>query len=76
MSHTTSPSMHRPYGVVRVCQEWGLIRSTCYQQRTCGASGHVRQARAQDRVHRKVLTRHIHQVLATSPFLGEGHRKV
>ena len=34
MSHTLSPSTQRPYGVVRVCQEWGLSRSTCYQQQT------------------------------------------
>ncbi len=32
MSHTTSPSVQRPYGVVRVCQEWGLSRATCYHQ--------------------------------------------
>ena len=34
MSHTPSSSTNRLYGVVRVCQEWGLSRSTCYQQRT------------------------------------------
>jgi hypothetical protein len=32
MSHTTSPSTNRPYGVVRVCQEWGVRRSTFYNQ--------------------------------------------
>ena len=30
MSHTTSPSTQRPYGVVRVCQEWSLSRATFY----------------------------------------------
>jgi len=33
MSHTPSSSTNRPYGVVRVCQEWGLSRSSFYTQR-------------------------------------------
>ncbi len=41
-----------------------------------GASGHARQARSRTSYPDEVLTGHIRQVLATSPFLGEGHRKV
>jgi transposase InsO family protein len=78
MSHATSPSTQRPYGVVRVCQEWGLSRSTCYQQRTrTGASAATPAKRGPKTAYTdEVLTGHIRQVLTTSSFLGEGHRKV
>lgn len=78
MSHATSPSTQRPYGVVRVCQEWGLSRSTCYQQRTRAEAPPATLAKRGPKTAYpdEVLTGHIRQVLATSPFLGEGHRKV
>jgi hypothetical protein len=43
MSHATSPSLNRQYSVVRVCEEWGLARSTFYHQQ-----GHVAQPPAHD----------------------------
>ncbi len=78
MSHTTSPSTQRPYGVARVCQEWGLSRSTCYQQRTRAEAPPAMPSKRGPKTSYTddVLTEHIRQVLATSPFLGEGHRKV
>jgi putative transposase len=78
MSHATSPSTQRPYGVVRVCQEWGLSRSTCYQQRTRAEAPPATLAKRGPKTAYtdEVLTGHIRQVLATSPFLGEGHRKI
>lgn len=78
MSHTMSPSTQRPSGVVRVCQEWGLSRSTCYQQRTRAKAPPATPAKRGPKTSYtdEVLTGHIRQVLATSPFLGEGHRKV
>ena len=78
MSHTPSPSTQRPYGVVRVCQEWGLSRSTCYQQRTRAETPPATPIKRGPKTlyTDAVLTEHIRQVLATSPFLGEGHRKV
>ncbi|MBI5855986.1 MAG: IS3 family transposase [Nitrospirae bacterium] len=78
MSHATSPSTHRRYGVVRVCQEWGVRRSTFYHQR----GGADRPAREPAKRGPKTsytdeaLTVHIRQVLTASPFVGEGHRKV
>ena len=33
MSHETSPSTHRPYGIVRVPRVWQVPRSTVYAQR-------------------------------------------
>ena len=78
MSHTLSPSTQRPYGVVLVCQEWGLSRSTCYQQRARAEAPPATPIKRGAKIlyTDAVLTEHIRQVLATSPFLGEGHRKV
>ncbi len=78
MSHTTSPSSNRPYGVVRVCEEWGLARSTFYHQqdRATGPPAEPTKRGPKTAYTDEALTGHIRQVLATSPFLGEGHRKV
>jgi putative transposase len=78
MSHATSPSTQRPYGVVRVCQEWGVHRSTFYHQRrglACSASEPAKRGPKTSYTD-EALTVLIRQVLAVSPFLGEGHRKV
>ncbi|GIW54147.1 MAG: integrase [Nitrospiraceae bacterium] len=78
MSRTTSPSVHRPYGVVRVCQEWGLSRATFYHQRGRAAQPPRAPAKRGPKTSYtdEALTSFIRQVLAASPFLGEGHRKV
>jgi putative transposase len=78
MSHTTSPSTQRPYGVVRVCQEWGLRRATFYAQPGRSVSPPREPAKRGPKTWYtdEVRTAHIRQVLATSPFLGEGHRNV
>lgn len=78
MSHATSPSTQRPYGVVQVCQEWGLSRSTCYLQRTRAETPPATSAKRGPKTlyTDEGLIMHIRHVLATSPFLGEGHRKV
>jgi putative transposase len=78
MSHATSPSVHRPYGVVRVCQEWGLRRST-FSHRQGRAAWPPREPATRGpktAYPDAALTGHVRQVLAASPFLGEGHRKV
>ncbi|MBK8276251.1 MAG: DDE-type integrase/transposase/recombinase [Nitrospira sp.] len=78
MSHTTSASTNRPYGVVRVCQERGVRRSTFYHQQGRGAPSQGAPAKRGPKTAYtdEGLTTHIRQVLAASPFLGEGHRKV
>ena len=78
MSHTTSPSTNRSYGVVRVCQEWGVRRSTFYHHQHRAASLPTEPAKRGPKTAYtdEVLTAHIRQVLVASPFLGEGHRKV
>lgn len=78
MSHTTSPSVQRPYGVVRICQEWGLSRSTVYHQQSRDVHPpHASATRGPKTGYTDAeLTGHIRTVITTSPFLGEGHRKV
>lgn len=78
MSHTTSSATNRPYGVVRVYQEWSLSRATFYHQQDRAADPPAEPTKRGPKTAYtdEVLTVHIRQVLATSPFLGEGHRKV
>ncbi|MDF0652892.1 MAG: hypothetical protein P0121_15650 [Nitrospira sp.] len=77
MSHTTSPSVQRPYGVVRVCQEWGLSRATFYHQQGRGAQPSIPAKRGPKTAYTdEALTGHIRTVITISLFLGEGHRKV
>jgi hypothetical protein len=78
MSHATSSSMNRPYGVVRVCEEWGLARSTFYYQQDRVAQSPRALAKRGPKTSYtdEALTGHLRQVLATSPFLGEGHHNV
>jgi transposase InsO family protein len=70
--------MNRRYGVVRVCREWGLSRSTFYHQQGHAARPPREPAKRGPKTREtdEALTAHIRQVLAASPFLGEGHRKV
>jgi putative transposase len=77
VSQTVSPSTGRRYGRQRTCQALGVPRSTLYAVR-------ARQQRAAPRQKRgpktactdDELTVHIRAVLARSPFVGEGYRKV
>jgi transposase InsO family protein len=78
MSHATSPSTQRRYGVVLVTQAWQIARSSFY--------GQLRRAAQPERALRRrgpktewsdaALLEKIRAVLAASPFHGEGHRKV
>ncbi len=78
MSHAMSPSQQRRYGVVRVCQEWGLSRSSFYHQQGRPVRPPREPAKRGPKTSytAEALTAHIRQVLAASPFLGEGPRKV
>lgn len=80
MSRACSISAQRIYGKVRVCQAWGVARSTHYAQ--CRASAHpappVRRGR-RPVVPDAQLVAEIRQVLAEAEalgFTGEGYRKV
>ncbi len=78
LSRTSSPSVNRPYGVVRVCQEWGLSRTTFSHQQGRAMQPPREPAKRgpKTRDTDEALLNHIRQGLAASPFLGEGPRKV
>ena len=76
MSKTISPIAEKPYGVQRVCNIWEQARSSFYH-----ASRQVPQAAPKRRGPRPSISDEdllalIRHDLATSPFTGEGHRKV
>lgn len=78
MSRTVSPSANRLYPVRLVCEEWGVARSTLYAARANGSSAPRLPAKRgpKTRYSDAELTTHIRHAIATSPFTGEGHRKV
>lgn len=76
MSQTISPGTGKPYGVQRVCAIWEQARSSFYH-----AVRHVPQESPKRRgpqpsISDEALLTLIRHDLATSPFIGEGHRKV
>lgn len=78
MSQTCSLSTQRPYGLVRVCRVWEVARSTVYlhQVRATTAAPPPRQRGPKPTWTDDALLAQIRAVLAASPFVGEGHRKV
>ncbi len=78
MSQTCSPSTQRRYGLARVCRMWEVARSTVYlqQARPMAPTGAGHKRGPKPRWSDEQLVAKIRAVLAASPFLGEGHRKV
>jgi transposase InsO family protein len=76
---TTSPSRQRPYGASRVCRLWGVSRATLYRHRKAEAANDTNPPRRRGPVGAcsdTDLVAAIRAVIAASPFLGEGYRKV
>lgn len=78
MSATASPSTGKRYGVQRVCAAWGMPRSSYYAaQFERPESGNPPQRRGpRTDISDEELLAKIREDLASSPFQGEGHRKV
>jgi putative transposase len=77
MSQTVSPSTGRRYGRRRTCQTLGVPRSTLYAALARAQQSPARQKRGPKTAWTDAeLTEHIRAVLARSPFIGEGYRKV
>ncbi len=78
MSVVTSETTGRPYGVERVCTTWDVPRSTLYARQARAAAPPVPAKRRGPRpeVSDEALLGFIQADLASSPFSGEGHRKV
>src|SRR5438067_5271763 len=74
MSRIISPVTGKPYGLALVCRVWRLARSGVYRHQSVPPPPQRRGpigAMSDD-----ALTTAIQDVLAASPFHGEGHRKV
>lgn len=77
MSQANSPSAERPYGLERVLRCWPVQRSGFYARRKRAADGHVPAKRGpKPACDDAALLAAIQRVLADSPWVGEGYRKV
>jgi putative transposase len=76
MSRQVSPSANRPYGVLRVTRVWGTSRATLYRRRHGDESGRRRRPGPCGPMPDEALVETIRELLAASPFHGEGYRKV
>jgi hypothetical protein len=74
MSRVISPVTGKPYGLAAVCRAWRLARSCVY--RGLSASPPAQRRGPLGAMSDEALTTAIRDVLAASPFHGEGHRKV
>jgi transposase InsO family protein len=83
MSEAISPSTGKPYGVVRICAAWGIPRSSFYA-RTCPSprlsegdpTPERKKPGPKTEVSDSELLALIREDISSSPFTGEGHRKV
>jgi putative transposase len=75
MSRRVSPSINRSYGVLRVTRVWGTSRATLYRHRQPDHPPR-RRSGPLGPLPDEGLVEAIRELLAASPFHGEGHRKV
>lgn len=73
MSAAISIATGRPYGIKRVCEAWGLARSTYYA--APADTEPARRGPAPGTCDAELFAM-IEDDLANSPFIGEGHRPV
>jgi putative transposase len=78
MSTVISISTRRRYGVARICRVWGIARAGIYRRRGAAPVPPTSRRRPgpQGPMADAALVEAIRQVLADSPFHGEGYRKV
>ena len=76
MRVSISPSSGKPYGMARVCRVWRTARATVYRHRVPAGSAPSRRPGPVGPMPDAGLLERIRGVLSTSPFHGEGHRKV
>ena len=76
MSRQVSPSTSRPYGILRVTRLWGRSRATLYRHRRSDPPRCRRRPGPLGPMSDEALVEAIGRLLVTSPFHGEGHRKV
>jgi len=76
MSRVISPVTGKPYGMAAVCRVWRLARSGVYRHLSTSPPPIAQRRGPLGAMSDEALTTAIRGVLATSPFHGEGHRKV
>ena len=76
MSRQTSPSAGRIYGLERVTRIWGVARATIYRHRHRAEAAQHRKPGPLGAMADQDLAGAIRQLLADSPFHGEGYRKL
>jgi transposase InsO family protein len=77
MSQAVSPSAERPYGLLRVTRVWELARSSVYARRQReSAPPEPRKRGPRTWLDDATLLERIQAALATSPWVGEGYRKL
>src|SRR5918993_5463827 len=76
MSRTVSPLSDRAYGLARVCRVWQAARATTYRHLAPPRTEPPRRPGPVGPMPDAALVEAIRDVLAASPFHGEGHRKV
>jgi transposase InsO family protein len=78
MSQTSSPSTNSLYGLERVCRTWDVPRSSYYSQLKQASSQRkdLKKRGPKPEVSDTELLSKIKQDIETSPFSGEGHRKI
>lgn len=78
MSREVSPATGKRYGVARVCQVLGIARSTVYARKHARSAPRPPAVRRgpKPKVSDETLLQAIREDLESSPFTGEGHRKV
>ena len=76
MSQTISPSSKQPYGLARVCRTWRVSRATVYRHRSCELLPVSGKRGPKTLWTDDELLALIREDLATTEWVGEGHRKV
>lgn len=76
MSRVTSPVSGRSYGLATICRVWRMARSGVYRHLASAPAAPPRHRGPIGAMSDAALTVAIRDILAASPFLGEGHRKV
>ena len=76
MSRQVSPSTNRFYGILRVTRLWDTSRATVYRHRWCDAPRPRRRPGPVGPMSDAALVEAIRELLTSSPFHGEGYRKI
>jgi putative transposase len=76
VSRAHSPSSHKPYGVARVLEVWGVPRSSHYAARKRQLQPQTPGQRGPKRLSDEELLEKIRKVIGETVFQGEGYRKI